>query len=553
MYQRPRVLRTPGGVARTAAAAVAVAGMLVAGMLAGGAQAPGARAAAPAVAGHGAISVGPSAGGRDAPAAPPPIDINAYNTCAHLQYPTLYPGDAYVAGYSNAKKLGGAAVVGVPALGVVRGEPPGEGWASTDATEPGGAKIHCNAFFGQLYYQGQRAFPPARATFMAFGFMPVTATVTITQVGQQPVRAYASTTCPDGCPWSVVSLATVSVSISNVTVNGVPLDVGSNCHTTGPLTSPDSPVFDRNNPQLVLVGGTVPGDPQPWNKLQNGGSLAGTATIPPFTGCVTPGGDNLDALLTASVSGPGNYVYVNQSVLCSPPNNGLPFNCEPDGTPNNVPLWTVKHGGTYTGTGTFTFTWDPNHTSLRFGTVTCSSSRIAGIFTTDASGPPRGDLASVTGIGGSSCAGSFRDAFGSTTSTWTVAQQGTAFFDGVYYDAATGTTTGTLSDLAFNLTETSGPQQGCTVEFRAGHNATNGVPNPDTPGAGDATYTNPPSSTLSILPSSTYSLNLEQYSETAPPGHSCPRTITIGDPTNRVASYHISPSTVTITSPSPPG
>lgn len=50
--------------------------------------------------------------------------------------------------------------------------------------------------------------------------------------------------------------------------------------------------------------------------LLSGGALSGEATVPAFTGCGTDGED-LDRLLTASVSGPGNHIKQVQGQTCS--------------------------------------------------------------------------------------------------------------------------------------------------------------------------------------------------------------------------------------------
>ncbi|MDR0343046.1 MAG: hypothetical protein LBI49_07965, partial [Nocardiopsaceae bacterium] len=78
---------------------------------------------------------------------------------------------------------------------------------------------------------------------------------------------------------------------------------------------------DPGNNQVVLQGGSDPTEPSPQYtgvaQILNAGTVAGTATIPPFTGCVTPAGDNLGPLLDATVSGPGNYIKMTTGVPCT--------------------------------------------------------------------------------------------------------------------------------------------------------------------------------------------------------------------------------------------
>jgi hypothetical protein len=99
-----------------------------------------------------------------------------------------------------------------------------------------------------------------------------------------------------------------------VNVNGVPLNVGSHCQTATPFT-------------LALTG------VQPsYNVGAQYGVLTGMVTIPAFKGCGVA--ENLDPIFTASVSGPGNFVKVNQAVICTPANPTPP----PNGCPPAKPI-----------------------------------------------------------------------------------------------------------------------------------------------------------------------------------------------------------------------
>lgn len=152
--------------------------------------------------------------------------------------------------------------------------------------------------------------PPSTATFLTFGFMPIKATMELTQVGPIPVEQVAQGG-PPFLYW-LKSTATMSVRVRDVTVNGVPLDVGENCRSAVPM-------------EIELVGGTPD-----YTNILLGGPLQGFATIPPFSGCGV--GEDLDPLLTGSVSGPGNYVKMHQGSLCAPAD---PWFCPPT-TPEPV-------------------------------------------------------------------------------------------------------------------------------------------------------------------------------------------------------------------------
>jgi hypothetical protein len=301
-------------------------------------------------AGHGAIKVGAPANAPVQPAESTPIDTNVYSICKNIQTAPgklvgPYPASADVAGYANASKLNGSALLGEPTSALAESQGPDEGLFQEFRVPIGTENYICVLTTLQLDYNGQREFPPATVTALAFGFMPVTATLTFAQAGP---RLLSGCTTSDSCPpvtevayqqlpanvnpYTVVSTAQVSLSVSNVKVNGVPLSVSQDCRTDGPVYSPDSPA-DPGNDLLVLTGGSAVTDPAPpFGSILNGGSLAGTPTVPYFTGCTGPGGENLDPLFDATLSGPDNYTKLTQGILCYVnTGNGAPVACLPGG------------------------------------------------------------------------------------------------------------------------------------------------------------------------------------------------------------------------------
>jgi hypothetical protein len=206
--------------------------------------------------------------------------------------PAPAQGCAFIKGFTNVPKLGGAALVG-----------PGFGNIQVGRRNVINSSHHL--YFqtdsaGQLYYKpcpgsapqckAIDGLPPVTATLLGFGFVPTTATLQITQVGTLNI---ASESTNNILKFSrVQSLA--SIRVEKVLVNGVPLNVGSNCHTVRPF--------------LLQLSG-VP----PYN-LDSGGVLSGTVTVPPFTGCGV--GENLDPIFNATVSGPGNLAQLTQGTLC---------------------------------------------------------------------------------------------------------------------------------------------------------------------------------------------------------------------------------------------
>jgi hypothetical protein len=155
---------------------------------------------------------------------------------------------------------------------------------------------------GELDYQGHRQLPPVRTTFLAFRFVPVTATLKVTELTPIKIRSVSGITAPP-YPITVRATTRVSIRISDVDVNGVPLAIGPHCR---PVSSPRLTLVGRGDNTIPPKGYTVP----------TGGPLSGRLTIPAFTHCGVT--ENLDPLLTGSISGPGNFVLMTQGRLCGP-------------------------------------------------------------------------------------------------------------------------------------------------------------------------------------------------------------------------------------------
>jgi hypothetical protein len=210
------------------------------------------------------------------------------------------PACAYSAGYTNAQKLHEAALVG-PGLANLK-----LGLTTYTKFTSKYSYIQQNVA-GQLEYHGKPELPPARATLLAFGFVPVSATIQISEIGSLNLALIScapSKPCPLPPPKNVaLFFGLVSLRISNVDVNGVPLNVGSQCQTATPF-------------ELMLTG-----IPPSYNVSLIQGVLTGTVTIPSFSGCHN-GPENLDSIFDATVSGPGNFVKVTQAPLCTPKTGG---------------------------------------------------------------------------------------------------------------------------------------------------------------------------------------------------------------------------------------
>ncbi|MFI9628497.1 DUF6801 domain-containing protein [Streptomyces sp. NPDC052042] len=200
-------------------------------------------------------------------------------------------GCAYAVGMATVHKLNGAMIINDP------------------AKKPGLISVLANVHRGQRaanaeggYYLrldslGNLKLPDADSTFLTFGFQPVSAkvefengplTISTGNIGMGSGKTYFAT-----------ASFKQSLRLHDVKVNGTPLDVGPECRTSKPFKV----VLNGDFPKYVNVFG--------------GGPMNGEVEIPPFSGCGT-GGEDLDNLFTAAISGPGNVVAMNQGMTCVP-------------------------------------------------------------------------------------------------------------------------------------------------------------------------------------------------------------------------------------------
>jgi hypothetical protein len=248
-------------------------------------------------------SPSPSASGGPSTGRHRPATHSRAASC-FIKSPNPWIGSAFIAGYSNVRKLNEAALLGPGP----NNHPPA---GLSDLNLLYNIVDTCtNTFYsyntGQLNYHGKPQLPPARATFLNFGFVPVTATLTITVIPTDCRDVTGHLIGKVGLcivlkePLSSTRQFTTVTSeqkfrIYDVTVNGTPLDVGQHCQT---------PV-----PAAVVLTSNAHYD------VTKGGVLSGDVTIPPFTGCGV--GENLDPLLNAAIAGPGNFVQLTQGPTCA--------------------------------------------------------------------------------------------------------------------------------------------------------------------------------------------------------------------------------------------
>lgn len=200
----------------------------------------------------------------------------------------------YIVGYSDVKKLYGAALIGPVLVNV--------DFAYRHVIRHHQLIAYSTAFIYNKADKGKAVFPPVRDTFLGFGFVPVTATLTLTERGPINIVSDSGITKPP-YPITVTATSRVAITISNVRVNGVPLAVGPGCQAA-------------HTAQLKLVGHGTNTFPPHGYTVPTGGALAGELTIPSFVHCGVT--QNLDPLLTGSISGVGNFAKMTQGKLCGP-------------------------------------------------------------------------------------------------------------------------------------------------------------------------------------------------------------------------------------------
>ncbi len=191
----------------------------------------------------------------------PPNDPN----CTPFKGPTIHPT---LIGRTNLTKLGESG-------------PVGPGVANLTLV---GSKL--KPVF-TVCYSGTLVLPPSTTTVLGFGFMPITTTLTYTQVGPLFVEAYSI-----GATSYATATSAEQIAVTSASINGVPLNVGPDCGTATPV-----PITLNN-----VTGFT-------YNPI-TGGYLQGDVAIPRMAHCGV--GEDLDALLSAPVSGPDNLLRMCQ-------------------------------------------------------------------------------------------------------------------------------------------------------------------------------------------------------------------------------------------------
>lgn len=190
-----------------------------------------------------------------------------------------------------------------------------------------------------------------KINLIAFGTIPATATLTlfVPRVNGKvpPLKIHGWDRKPNkGCvpiPADIPRTSTllegkVTVQLSDLVVDGVPVDLGPRCRTREPtdlyvwgkVTPGDreNTYFPGSGGPLGAYAGLHPGSRGPLNDpyyLEDNGRTIPPSSgidIPPFTNCGA-GGDDLSPLVTAMASGPNNPVSARQGPIV--PLNRIPL------------------------------------------------------------------------------------------------------------------------------------------------------------------------------------------------------------------------------------
>ena len=137
---------------------------------------------------------------------------------------------------------------------------------------PGTLKATVNLDNGAL--TASVSLPPATGNFKELGFIPVTATVELTEAEPTTGSLNLNT-------GAMQSTSHMNLRLTRLTIAGLPAPVGSRCQTVRPAE--------------------IPLTSQPGFSVRRGGDVSGTYTIPPFEHCLLNTG-----LINLTIPGPGN-------------------------------------------------------------------------------------------------------------------------------------------------------------------------------------------------------------------------------------------------------
>ncbi|SEF35769.1 hypothetical protein SAMN05421837_108364 [Amycolatopsis pretoriensis] len=178
-----------------------------------------------------------------------------------------------------------------------------------------GAKIHSNAaaLVNGMWVQvtdqdgnqisgtitGELSFTPVTVTYLGYGFLPISATVEFLPDDYRRGKEISSKgSLVDGILYNHLD---VRSRLSDVKVNGVPLDAGPDCVSESTIS------IDMLGEYGPFEGGTIKTDPDNPDPKYRG------FTLPPFRNCGAA--EKLSSLFTGQNSGPGNQATANLAII----------------------------------------------------------------------------------------------------------------------------------------------------------------------------------------------------------------------------------------------
>ncbi|MGW5717019.1 DUF6801 domain-containing protein [Amycolatopsis sp. NPDC003865] len=146
---------------------------------------------------------------------------------------------------------------------------------------------------------GEVAFAPVTVSYLGYGFLPITATVEFLPADYRSgTMIHSFGTLFDGILRNHLDVVS---RLSDVKVNGVPLDAGPDCVSATPMPIDMIGEYDPFTGGLI---GTDPANPDPKYR---------GFTLPPFKNCGAA--EKLSSLFTGQNSGPGNQASARLTII----------------------------------------------------------------------------------------------------------------------------------------------------------------------------------------------------------------------------------------------
>ncbi|MEV7097084.1 DUF6801 domain-containing protein [Amycolatopsis sp. NPDC051045] len=146
---------------------------------------------------------------------------------------------------------------------------------------------------------GELAFAPVTVSYLGYGFLPISATVEFLPVDyRRSTMIHSFGTLFDGLLRNHLDVVS---RLSDVKVNGVPLDAGPDCVSETPMA------IDMIGEYDPFTGGLIATDPaNPDPKFRG-------FTLPPFKNCGAA--EKLSSLFTGQNAGPGNQASARLTII----------------------------------------------------------------------------------------------------------------------------------------------------------------------------------------------------------------------------------------------